>query len=337
MMSKASGVSSEISAEASSALAKAAAAGQTRVVRELLNRPEVDMNFRVPELEGQTALHRASLNGHLEIVELLLKHGALLEVTDDKGITPLLGAAGAGELIVFKVLEKSGGDVNAVAEDGQTVLHIAAAGDSLSVLNHLALSSKLIHTLSNRTKDGRTALLCAVQDSSLDTAYSIFHKSSRSEILSKTNDGHTCLHYAVLSGNLRMIALFQDVGICYHDQTTEGFTALHYAAIEGNFETNEIQTLIFCAILDHIDDVTLTAQDIFACPNLIDTRAHLQFPDGTWVIDDFISGRRIDIPTNSGKTVVSLDPNFRTLSLFFCLPFSILKSISRSMQSANNR
>ncbi|KAE9377688.1 ankyrin, partial [Stipitochalara longipes BDJ] len=103
-MSKASVVSSEISTQASSALSKVAATGQIRVVRELLNKPEVDIDFRVPALKGQTALHCACRNGHLEVVKLLVEHGALMEIKDDEGMTPLLEAAVAGDLLVFKFL-----------------------------------------------------------------------------------------------------------------------------------------------------------------------------------------------------------------------------------------
>jgi ankyrin repeat protein len=43
----------------------------------------------IPEQNGCTPLHRASMNGRIEIVRLLIEYGTNVEVKDDKGRTPL--------------------------------------------------------------------------------------------------------------------------------------------------------------------------------------------------------------------------------------------------------
>lgn len=320
MMSKASGADEEISTETSSALCRAAETGQIGVVQELLDKPGVSINFRAPTSNNRTALHCASRHGHFEVVKLLVQHEASLEVKDNQGMTPLLEAAMGGNLNVFNLLEESGSNVNAVSGDGSTVLHIAAACNSYFILNHLVHLPNITHTLTTKTENGRTPLLCAVQAGSIDTARFILDRSSLSEILSRTNDGHTCLHYAALSRKPKMISLLQDTGICHHDQTSEGLTALHYTSLAGTGKSGNM----FDPMMDYIERASLITEDIMALPTLINARAHLQYPDGRWDIDDFVSGRRLDTPTKSGKTAVSINSNFlwryrsSSLPLFSC-------------------
>ena len=291
----------KISFDGSSALLKAAAFGQTRVVRELLDQSGIDIDFRDPKSHGQTALHYACYNGHLGVVKLLVEHGASLKATDKMGMTPFFKAAGAESLDIIKYMEEKGSDIDVVTEDGRTILHVSAAGNSVSNLEHLLQSPRLTHLLSSRSKNGRTVLHCAVQAGSVETARFILQRSSRSDVLSKTDDGHTCLHYAAISGKLRMFSLFQDAGIRHHDKTSEGFTALHYAA-----KSSEV--LLFRALLDHIDQVTVTSH-LFTYPTLIDPRGIVQNSTGTWTVDDFVSGRRLDVSTSSStmpKTALQL-------------------------------
>ncbi|KAH8748379.1 ankyrin repeat-containing domain protein [Hyaloscypha sp. PMI_1271] len=250
-MSRVNGASNSVSIKDPSALLKAAAIGQIHVVGELLDQRGIDIDFCDPKLEGRTALHWACKNGHLQVVKLLVEHGALIEIADNQGMTPLLDAAGSEFLDVAQYLEARGSNIDAVTEDGRTILHVSAASNSLTVLQHFLQCTRLTQTLSTRCKDGRTVLLCAVEGGSLETARFILQRSSQSEILSKTDDGHTCLHYAVISGNPKMFSLFQDAGICHHDQTSEGFTAIHCAAKASNPE-------LFRVMLDYIDRVSLT-------------------------------------------------------------------------------
>jgi ankyrin repeat protein len=269
------------------------------VVRELVAQPGVDIDFRDPKFESRTALHCACINGHLQIVKLLVDHGASLQVIDNNGMTAFLAAAGAESLDVLKFMEEKGSDINALARDGRTSLHVCAAGNSISNMEYLLQLPALTHSLSTRTQNGRMVLHCAVEAGALETTRFVLQRSGHAELLSKTDDGHSCLHYAAMSGKPKMVSLFQDSGICHHDQTHEGLTALHYAAKSSNF-------LLFQALLSHIDLLHLTTHSPFANPTLLEPRASLQRPDGTWCIDDFVSGRRLDLPTNSGKTALQL-------------------------------
>ncbi|KAJ7882802.1 ankyrin repeat-containing domain protein [Mycena olivaceomarginata] len=60
------------------------------------------------------ALHYASLNGHIEVVEFLLERGANFNATDKANNTALHNASARGRTDVVKLLVEHGVDVNVI-------------------------------------------------------------------------------------------------------------------------------------------------------------------------------------------------------------------------------
>lgn len=56
------------------------------------------------DTSGYSALHHAALNGHHDIVELLLTHEASTNILDSKGSSPLHLAAWAGNIDIVRLL-----------------------------------------------------------------------------------------------------------------------------------------------------------------------------------------------------------------------------------------
>jgi ankyrin repeat protein len=90
---------------------------------------------------GTTSLLRAARAGDLPAMKLLLAHGALVNLPTQRGVTPLMAAAGLGgskidtrgryitepqALAAVQLLLDHGADVNAADGSGQTALHGAA-------------------------------------------------------------------------------------------------------------------------------------------------------------------------------------------------------------------
>ena len=71
---------------------------------------------------GDTALHHATRNGDLEIVEQLVSSGADVNVTSDHGHFPLYCAAGHGHVETTQYLVEHGADLQARLGDGKTVV-----------------------------------------------------------------------------------------------------------------------------------------------------------------------------------------------------------------------
>ncbi|KAI0263804.1 ankyrin repeat-containing domain protein, partial [Gloeopeniophorella convolvens] len=82
--------------------------GHTDVVRCLLGDPRIDVN--AAENEGYVALQNASLNGHLEIVQLLLQHHPDVNVQNSKGQTSLYVASMKGHAKIAQCLIDNGAD-----------------------------------------------------------------------------------------------------------------------------------------------------------------------------------------------------------------------------------
>ncbi|GAP91110.1 putative histone deacetylase complex subunit [Rosellinia necatrix] len=86
--------------------AKACAKGEYEIAKKrLAERPE-DLNFA--DYAGNTPLQVASLNGHEDIVQLLIEAGCNLDCRNSDKETPLLDAVENGHLAVVKLLLKAG-------------------------------------------------------------------------------------------------------------------------------------------------------------------------------------------------------------------------------------
>ncbi len=95
----------------------AAARGHVEIV-ELLIKAGAVIDCR-NEL-GETPLHLAATS---EVVQTLLKYGADIEAKDDKGETPIHEAVKYGNAEVVKALIAAGADVNAPDNEGLTPLN----------------------------------------------------------------------------------------------------------------------------------------------------------------------------------------------------------------------
>lgn len=76
---------------------------------------------------GQAALHIAARNGYFDLLRLLLERNADPNIQDDVGNTPLHDAAISGDRTIARALVLAGADVNALNNDGRSVLQVADA------------------------------------------------------------------------------------------------------------------------------------------------------------------------------------------------------------------
>lgn len=83
--------------------------------------------IRVTELdaadeEGRTPLHVACWQGHTEVVQVLLSHGALTDAQDNENRTPLQSAAWQGHDRITELLCQHGANVSHVCDQGKWVI-----------------------------------------------------------------------------------------------------------------------------------------------------------------------------------------------------------------------
>jgi ankyrin repeat protein len=102
------------------ALHSASLGGHLHVVRYLL-RHGIDVNVRVSEHD--TSLLLASWKGHSDVVRCLLEHGADVDLRDNADNTPLTLAAHYGYVDVVRILLEHNATVNSQDKKGQTPMH----------------------------------------------------------------------------------------------------------------------------------------------------------------------------------------------------------------------
>lgn len=86
---------------------------------------------------GHTALQAASQNGHLEVIKVLLRYSADVEIEDKDGDRAVHHAAFGDEPGVMELLARAGADLNARNKRRQTALHIAVNKGHVGVVKTL--------------------------------------------------------------------------------------------------------------------------------------------------------------------------------------------------------
>jgi ankyrin repeat protein len=94
-------------------------------------------------MNGWTAMHIAASKGLIEIAELLLSCGHLIDIEarTDMRRTPLHWASNFGHIEVIELLLEAGADTNALDDDGNSALHLAAQNGHAAAANLLVLAN----------------------------------------------------------------------------------------------------------------------------------------------------------------------------------------------------
>ncbi|XP_043672355.1 ankyrin repeat and SAM domain-containing protein 1A-like isoform X2 [Vespula pensylvanica] len=194
----------------------------------------------VQDASGYTALHHAALNGHREVVKLLLQYEASTNVVDAKGSSPLHLAAWAGDAEIVRLILSQGPSVpkvNLATKDNETALHCAAQ------YGHTEIVAQLLQygcDPSIRNSRGESALDLAAQYGRLETVELLVRthpelieslRSSSSSLIFP----HTPLHLASRNGHRAVVEVLLAAGVDVNTRTSAG-TAMHEAALCGKME-----------------------------------------------------------------------------------------------------
>ncbi|XP_067227982.1 ankyrin repeat and SAM domain-containing protein 1A-like isoform X3 [Chanodichthys erythropterus] len=235
-------------------------------------------NVNCVDSTGYTPLHHAALNGHNEVVEVLLRNEALTNIADNKGCYPLHLAAWKGDQRIVKLLvhqgpshpklnEQSSLDytefkrcgpfdpyINAKNNDNETPLHCAAQYGHTQVVQ-LLLEELTDPTMRNNKFE--TPLDLAALYGRLEVVKLLL--SAHPNLLSSNTKKHTPLHLASRNGHLPVVEVLLAAGVDINYQTEKG-SALHEAALFG--KTEVVQKLLNTGIdVNIVDSKNLTALD----------------------------------------------------------------------------
>ncbi|XP_053680164.1 E3 ubiquitin-protein ligase mind-bomb [Anopheles nili] len=242
------------SGDATEELVKAAANGDKLKVEELLtgragqNMPSSSSSMGEPQsvvkldingvFAGHTALQAASQNGHLEVIEVLLRYNIDVEIEDKDGDRAVHHAAFGDEPAVMGLLAKGGADLNARNKRRQTALHIAVNKGHFNVVKTL-LELKCHPSLQD--SEGDTPLHDAISKEH-DNMLSLLLDHG-ADITLTNNNGFNALHHAALKGNpsaMKILLTKTNRLWIVEEKKDDGYTALHLAALNNHVEIAEL-------------------------------------------------------------------------------------------------
>ena|SRR5579859_5039673 len=76
-------------------------------------------------VDGWTPMHLAAYMGDAEMIKLLARYHAKVDIKDKRGLTPLLWTAFGGKREAAAALLASGADINARGSDGRSTIDLA--------------------------------------------------------------------------------------------------------------------------------------------------------------------------------------------------------------------
>ncbi len=194
------------------ALHYAARYGHLQLVKYLVGLNKFDLETQ--SINGRTPLVWACDGGHIEVVKFLLEKDAKIDVRDQDGISPLLRAAGKGQLEMVKVLEKYCDVRLEVCNEKLTALHYAACNGHLGVVEYLVGLNNF--NLEAQDIDGLTPLSWAARQGHLHIVKSL-HRAGAA-IIQKTADGKTALQLAAENGKNEIV---EYIACCSMSQPAE--------------------------------------------------------------------------------------------------------------------
>ncbi|GAB6022111.1 E3 ubiquitin-protein ligase mib1 [Chamberlinius hualienensis] len=224
-----------VSGDVNEELVKAAANGDAQKCEEIIKRPDADVNG---VFAGHTALQAASQNGHLEVIKLLLRFKADVEIEDKDGDRAVHHAAFGDEPGVMDLLVHAFSDLNARNKRRQTALHIAVNKGHVGVVKILL---ELGCHPSLQDSEGDTPLHDAISKKRDDMVNLLLDHNG--DITITNNNGFNALHHAALRGNpsaVRIILSKLPRPWIVDEKKDDGYTALHLAALNNHVEVAEL-------------------------------------------------------------------------------------------------
>ena len=213
------------------ALHVAVEAGHVAVVEALVdNGMDVDLLREIVSVRRRLlAVMEASMNGDVDMLDIILKHSRDVNFRSADGeTTALLCATLSGAVDAVKLLlSQKTIEVDLADDDGWTPLICAANYESTSIIPHLVSHGADLNQLD---RCGRTPIMITVQANYTETAKALLSFPGVDVNTTSCYEDRAPLHYAVSWGNAELVELLIAYGADLHIRDDVNyFTPLDYA------------------------------------------------------------------------------------------------------------
>jgi len=216
-----------------------------KAVSELLIAKGVDVNARTRS--ERTALHNAARYGRGEIVVLLISNGAIINPKNVSGETPLDSANFGKHIEIADLLRKHGGKTAEELKAEKDGLFAAIRNGDVEVVKELLDSGSNVNV---KSSSGLTPLHFAAGAGHKEVAELLIANSADVNA-TDLGEGRTPLHQAAEWGHIEVVELLIRSGAYVNAQITDvpsegawvfltGLTPLDLALFEGEFEIKEL-------------------------------------------------------------------------------------------------
>ncbi|XP_067656244.1 serine/threonine-protein phosphatase 6 regulatory ankyrin repeat subunit B-like [Haliotis asinina] len=247
----------------------ATGSGHMQIVQDILTRDKAELNSRADG--DMTALMLSAFCGNKEMYDLLISKGADVLLVDDKGWnilqvacwgghvhvvkyilsqnivdinsrdnegrTSLMVSAYWGHKEVFDLLVGEGANVSLVADDGRHILHSAAAGGHVDMVEYIL--SQSIVDINIRNKEGVTPVMTAAGRGRREVYDLLVAKGADVSLVA--HGGFNILHSAVKGGHVEIVKRVLSQGIVdINSRDKEGVTPVMWAAGRGRREVYDL-------------------------------------------------------------------------------------------------
>lgn len=219
-------------------LTQACRGGDLATVKAHLAIETTNVNETVPQIE-YTPLHYAVFYGHLEIVELLLAHGAAVDAKTSTGLSALHIAVDQANVEMCQMLMEGCADPSVVDDKGCTALHRAVISGHLPVVElFLEFSTEEDYAaylnVNCFAKDGTTPLVTAVVRKNEDVVAMLLEYKADATLT--TVAGDSPLAVAVRKNDASIVRLLLDAGASPTTVDDNDMSPIDWAEERGHFE-----------------------------------------------------------------------------------------------------
>ncbi|XP_063309030.1 ankyrin repeat and SOCS box protein 10 isoform X4 [Pelobates fuscus] len=219
---------------------------------QLLLRLGADVEFSPG---GESALHGACENAHLECVKILLRHGANPNAESQDGTLPLHRCKTPQSYQCAKLLLQYGAHINRQTEEEEdTPLHIAAR---YGLWQHVDLYLRYGATVDKRNVNGETALCAACNHrqtpQNLQQYFQVCQRliQSGANIHARDNDQQNPLHLACKNANPQVVELLLEQGAEVNAMNYSANTPIQNILQVIAYKLDHKPELIVRALLNH--------------------------------------------------------------------------------------